>query len=76
MTDEKLIQGLRHGRRDALHRAINRYSGYVAAVARNVLGEQATREDLVACCLNCPQMTARSLCDSTITDRACTKSRR
>lgn len=46
MTDEKLIQGLRHGRRDALHRAINRYSGYAATVARNVLGEQATREDL------------------------------
>ncbi len=46
MTDEKLIQGLRRGQRDALHRAINQYSGYVAAVARNVLGEQATREDL------------------------------
>ena len=46
MTDEKLIQGLRHSQRDALHRAISQYSGYVAAVARNVLGEQATREDL------------------------------
>lgn len=46
MTDEKLIQGLRRGQRDALHRTINQYSSYVAAVARNVLGEQATREDL------------------------------
>ena len=46
MTDEKLIQALRRGHRDALHRAIDRYSGYVAAVARNVLGEQATKEDL------------------------------
>lgn len=46
MTDEKLIQGLRRSQRDALHRAINQYSGYIAAVARNVLGEQATREDL------------------------------
>lgn len=46
MTDEKLIQALRRGHRDALHRAIDRYSGYVAAVARNVLGEQAAREDL------------------------------
>lgn len=46
MTDEKLIRGLRRGQRDALNRTISRYSGYVAAVARNVLGEQATREDL------------------------------
>lgn len=46
MTDEKLIQGLRRGQRDALHRAINRYSSYAAAVVRNVLSEQATREDL------------------------------
>ena len=46
MTDEKLIQGLRRGQRDALHRTIDRYSGYAAAVARNVLGERATREDL------------------------------
>ena len=46
MTDEKLIQGLRRGQRDALHRAIDRYSGYAAAVARNVLGAQATKEDL------------------------------
>lgn len=46
MTDAKLIQALRRGQRDALHRAIDRYSGYAAAVARDVLGGQATKEDL------------------------------
>lgn len=46
MNDTKLIQALQHGQRGALDKAVSHYSGYVASVARNVLGAQATREDL------------------------------
>lgn len=46
MNDTKLIQALLHGQRGALDKAVSHYSGYVASVARNVLGAQATREDL------------------------------
>lgn len=46
MEDSKLIRSIKLGRRGALDRAIGQYSGYAAAVARGVLGPQATREDL------------------------------
>ena len=46
MNDGKLIRALKHGQRGALDRAIGRYGGYVASVARAVLGVRATREDL------------------------------
>lgn len=46
MNDTKLIRALQRSHRDALNKAITQYSGYVASVARNVLGMQATQEDL------------------------------
>ena len=46
MEDSKLIRSIKLGRRGALDRAIGQYSGYAAAVARGVLGPQASREDL------------------------------
>lgn len=46
MNETKLMQALQRGQRDALNKAITQYSGYVASVARNVLGLQTTREDL------------------------------
>ena len=46
MNDVKLIRSLKRGQRGALDRAIACYSGYAAAVARSVLGNAATREDL------------------------------
>ena len=46
MEDSKLIRSIKLGRRGALDRAIAKYSGYAAAVARGVLGPQASREDL------------------------------
>lgn len=46
MNEGKLIRALQHGQRGALDKAVTHYSGYVASIARNVLGTQATREDL------------------------------
>ena len=46
VNDVKLIRSLKRGQRGALDRAIACYSGYAAAVARSVLGNAATREDL------------------------------
>ncbi|MDY3619389.1 RNA polymerase sigma factor [Agathobaculum sp.] len=46
MNEAKLVRDLKRKQRGALDRAIDRYSGYVGAVARSVLGSRATREDL------------------------------
>lgn len=46
MNDAKLIGALRRGQRGALDKVIAKYSGYAASVARSVLGNAATREDM------------------------------
>lgn len=46
MNETKLIRALQRSQRDALDKVIYHYSSYVASIARNVLGDQATREDL------------------------------
>ncbi|MDO4270573.1 MAG: sigma-70 family RNA polymerase sigma factor [Eubacteriales bacterium] len=46
MNDAKLIGSLKRRQRGALDRAIDRYGGYAASVARTVLGPRVTREDL------------------------------
>ena len=46
MNEAKLIGALRRGQRGALDKVIAKYSGYAASVARSVLGNAATREDL------------------------------
>jgi RNA polymerase sigma-70 factor (ECF subfamily) len=46
MTDAAALFNLRRGNADALGQLIDRYSGYVGAVIRNIIGQSMTREDV------------------------------